>query len=152
VALSDIKARLKTVLEGVTGIGVVYEYVRWGNDEKAWKEIFTTSDQKFHCWQITRRSTGEDQVSFPSVNSRVHEMQIMGFLGLKDVDDTEATFQNLIEAICTDLRDEAKDPPLNGQAFKVEAPQVENVGHKVIAGVLSHSCDIIINVHEYVNY
>ena len=96
--LSDIRARIKTILETVSGIGVVYEYERFAKDWNKFLDLFKTDDGKINGWMITRRATPSQMDGALLVN-RSHRMVLRGIYGLKDDDASELVFQGIIEGI-----------------------------------------------------
>jgi hypothetical protein len=151
MSLADIRTELKTVLEGVSGIGQVYDYLRWSNTEKDFKSIFKASNDKINAWQITRRGAAENIYNQNHINIQEHNMLIWGIYGAKDADASEKTFQDLIEAILAAIRTAGKGPqPLSGKALFVGPPQVEKVEHRIFSKLLVHSCDIGLKVKEYI--
>lgn len=151
MALSTIKSNLKTALEAVTGIGQVHDYIRnWSGTNKTFFHLFESS-KKVHAWQITRRKTPEKGINTNNSNERRHEILIFGVYGVNDLNASEKTFQDLIEAICVKLRDEAKQPaPLSGAVLRMGWPQVETVEFRFWNGRLVHACDIGLWVDEYI--
>ncbi len=152
MSLAAIRTELKTVIEAVSGIGNVYDYLRYSNSEKNFKDLFK-ADKKINGWQITRQATSEETESQNYNNIRTHKFLIWGIYSAKDVDASEKTFQDLVEAVTAALRTAGKSPqPLSGTALYVEPPQVEKIEYRCFGGVLVHSVDISVEVTEYVTF
>ena len=153
MSLANIRGELKTVLEGVTGIGKVYDYLRYTKRQDSFFDLFKTSNSKIHAWQITRPATEEKSHNQNNSNLRRHNILIFGIYGLSDAAATEKTFQDLIESVCTALRTAGKQPsPLSGTALRMGPPQVNTVDYRRFGKVLSHGCDIKLCVDEYISF
>lgn len=148
MSLSTIRSAIITILEAVTGIGKVYDYERYAKSPDGFKLLFTSNDDKFHVWQLTREST-EEISEMHTTNIRRHTMVIRGYYALKDANATAKTFQDLIETICEDLR---VDFQLGGIALQCLPPQVRIVEHVEFTGVLCHHAEIVLVCEEYITY
>lgn len=156
MALTTIRTRLKTLIEGVADIGKVYDYFRFPKDSKedAFKALFVTEDSILLAWQFMRVSSGEAEQSQDSVNKqniRQHRFHIWGIMGVEDTAATAKTFQDLIEAVCSGIRDASNSPsPWDGDALKIFPPQVRIVEHREVSGYLVHSVDLFVEIQEIV--
>jgi len=54
--LAEIRTQIKTILEGVSGIGIVHEYERWAADWKGFLDLFKDANGWINGWSITRRA------------------------------------------------------------------------------------------------
>lgn len=149
MSLAIIRTEIKTVLEGVSGIGMVYDYIRHAPKESIWKVLFTTSLNRLHTWQITRTGVKDDWLTTCENGIRRHSFQVLGYYSLKDDDASENTFQDLTDSVMTALRNAAKSPPLSGTALNMTTPQAE-IYHKDYYKVLTHACCIKFTVDEYI--
>lgn len=149
MSLANIRTQLKTILEGVSGIGVVHDYERWANDWATFISFFKPAAQSvINGWQITRRSTREEEHA-ATQTYRFHTMVIHGFYSLDDSAASEKTFQDLIETICTTIRQNAT---LNGAAYHALPPQVAVVEQRKFGDVLCHYGEINVLVEEDVTW
>lgn len=143
-----IRAQIKSILSGVTGISNVYDYQRWTDKWDIFRDLFKDMNDKIHGWDISRRSTFEVLIS-PSEYQRVYEYLLRGFYGLKDEDATEITFQALIEAICDEFRSnynlnatcETTSPDMGPMAGR-SGIQVNLVEVRKFGPVLGHYCEL----------
>lgn len=144
MSLALIRDRIETTLSGVTGIGTVHDYLRWSNNWKNFLSQFKTSGDLINGWMITRVSTKEEHET-ASHATKTHTFKIIGVYGLKDEDETEITFQALIESISAAFR---ADYGLNGQAVDTSPIQVEIVEPRIFGNVLCHYCELSITASE----
>ena len=101
--LADIREQTKTILSGVSGIGVVHDYDRLAVDVATLKKFFQDSEGRINGWTIAREATPERWLTNIDYE-RVFEMTIRGYYGLQDAAASEIVFQDLIEAICDKFR------------------------------------------------
>jgi hypothetical protein len=155
MSLATQRTAIKTILEGVSGIGLVHEYERWANDWKKFLELYKTANKKINGWTITRKRTAE-RWSTGAEYERVNEFLIRGIFGLKDEDETELTFQSLIEDICDAFRSnhtlngtcETTDPDF-GSLANQSGIQVELVEPRMIGSVLCHYCELALGAQTF---
>jgi hypothetical protein len=96
MSLDSIIQATATILGTVPNVGNVYSYRRWAADEATFKKLFTTGSQIL-VWTITREST---EISDEEESSHdFHAIVIRGWMGTKDEDATERTFQSLVESV-----------------------------------------------------
>lgn len=148
MALEEIRAHIKSVLEGVSGIGTVHEYERWAADWTRYLALFKTSADKINGWTITRRGTASVRDTMPTI-MRNHTFIIRGIYGLKDTDESELTFQALIEAIQDAFEDEYL---LGGYALNSGPMQVNVVENRMFGTILCHFAELTLPVEERVTY
>lgn len=146
--LAEVRAQIKIILAAVTDVKNVYEYKRWAKNEATFKAIFKDSNDKIQGWMITRQNTPEKWRTYGQ-NDRSFAFQIAGLYGLSDADQTEITFQNLIESVCTTFRSNKTlnstvqtTYPEFGQLAGLGGPQVQTVEERMFFGILCHYCEI----------
>lgn len=149
MGLAEIRTEIKNLLETVPGIGKVHDYERWTTDWKTFLSYFKDADNRINGWTITRRRTSERIHAASAVNIATHVFEISGYYGLKDSQESEKTFQGLIELVCSVLRE---NNSLNGNCLRSEPPQLTMVYHHTLSGILVHACDIRLAVDEYIQY
>ena len=152
MSLTTIREQVKTILSGVSGIGVVHDYERWNSDWTKFLDLFRIEgdDEKkrINGWSITRRKTPAKTAS-TTHDSRTHTFLIKGFYGLKDADASEIVFQQLIEDICAAFRAKYK---LNDTADNTEPVQVDLVENRKYGIVLCHYCELTLIAEEWENW
>jgi len=148
VALSDIRTQIKSVLESVDGIGTVHEYERWSNTWENFLEHFKDSNDRINGWTITRRATPAERRTMPIVTRR-HEFVIRGIYGLNDADESELTFQDLVEAIQDAFEDQYN---LGGYVENSGPLQVNVVEPRMFGKVLCHYAELTYEAVERCTY
>lgn len=152
MALSDIRTKLKAVLDGVTSIGVVTDFEPWANRKERFDVYFKSAALAYmQGWTITRESSIEEKRHQERVNSRRHLMVIRGYRALDTEGATEKTFQDLIETICGALRAKELDQ-LDGTALLVGPPQVRIAEARMFSDYLVHYVEITMAVTEEVSF
>ena len=145
MSLATIRTQLKVILEGVTGIGIVHDYERHAKDWSTYLSFYKKPGTSvINGWQITRRATREEEHA-ATQTYRFHTMVIHGFYSLDDSAASEKTFQDLIEAISTAIRQNAT---LNGAAFHALPPNIAVVEQRMFGDVLVHYCEMTVDVEE----
>lgn len=150
MALSDITDYIKTTLQGVSGIGLVYTYepiVVQAGDIPA----TIGASQSVHYWTIKRIATGEMRLTNVETE-RHHTIAVRGYREVGTASSTEATFQTLVESIMSTFRGTYQVPTATGTQAEVFGPmQVEEVGHLRLAETfLVHFADLRIMAQERV--
>jgi len=113
-------------------------------DLKQFLDLYKTTGNKIHAWTITRVKT-EEETETGSHTSRIHYFRIRGLYGLKDEDETELTFQSLIESICAAFR---SNYGLGGQAADNSPVHVDLVETRMFGNVLCHYAELSLTAEE----
>lgn len=148
--LADIKAQLAAV----PNVGQVHDYSRlavdWGTYIARFKD---TASGRIRGFEITRTAVPEH---LRGAFFRHHRFVLRGFLGFKDEDATDKTFQPLIEEVCNAFRQ--AQPPAgkpwlyqNGDAPAESCVQVTVIDERMFGSVLCHYCEIQLSVTERIN-
>jgi hypothetical protein len=147
--LSDLRARLATVMAGVAGIGQVHDYFRRAQHEAEIQALFQSSG-RLHVWFVTlgddtpyteRRKGGV--CSEATVRYALH-----GYFALEDADASEKEFEVVLQAVLTALR---SDPYLGLSDVVIEAapPAVSVLGHAKFADVLCHYARVDMSIRAH---
>ena len=159
--LSAVLSQIKTMLEAISGIGKVYKYERDARSRSKFIELFKTSDGLINAWMLSRKRTPQKVYAQGGSTTRTHLIKITGIYGLDDVEETELTFQYLIEDI-VDAFDpsDSDDRNLSDNCFSIapveNAPegqggiQVDTVGLLNVGGLLCHFCEL--SLYVQMNY
>lgn len=139
---SAIRAKIKSVLEGVSGMGTVHDYMRL---TKSWDTFLTMfkSGDKINGWHFSRRAIATRQNTIGEKES-AHIYQLRGYYGLKDDDASEKTFQALIDAVSAafdddeTLGDTCDTHPDWGPMTGAVGLQADIIEHRVFGTVLCH--------------
>jgi hypothetical protein len=149
MGLAEIQQEIKEILESVEGIGKVHDYERHTVDWKTFLSLFTDANHRVNGWTVSRSQVRENRHASMGVNLRTHVFHIRGYFGLKDSAQSEKTFQELVDKVCGVFREKET---LNGTSLKSGPPQVGTVSRRRFSGILVHTCDITLEVREYVQY
>ncbi len=147
--LADIRAAVKTLLASVTDIGVVQDYERYAKARSEFKEFYVTGG-KVHGWFFQRKSKKENRPYLGRVEV-VNEWRIRGFMSLDDENESEKTFDNLIEAIFNKFK---TDDTLGGiiDTMVVNNNMIMallNSQPVMFSGVLCHSAELQFYTRHY---
>jgi len=140
MSYQTIRDQVKIILESVTNIGNVHDYIR---STVFWNDFFTKhkDTNQILTWEISRISTAEEVWSVQNAAGSepnfhdTHSIVIVGHMSLQDSTATEKTFQDLVTAIQTKFR---QNNDLNGTVIIPKQLQVKSVGHANYAGILVH--------------
>lgn len=155
MAINEIIGQIATIIGEVSGISSdnVHEYIRYVYTPKKFLDLFKQFEtNKINAWQITRKSSLEQRESLSNNSGQdlqIHNILIIGWYSVKDLDNSSAEFQNLIEGVCAGLREK---PTLNGYAFMSDPPQVIDVTFDTEGKILVHRCVISLKVTEYIDF
>jgi hypothetical protein len=149
MSLIAIRNELGQIIETVTGIGTVHQYLRWSNTYDGFLNLFKDTDDKINGCMITRVKTPEEWVAGGRTTERSHTMKVICIYGLKDADASELYFQDVIvEGICVALR---AHKTINNRQAHLGVPQVEIVEPRKFGNVLCHYAEITVSVVEILN-
>jgi len=148
-----INAAIKEILESVPGVGVVSDYIRWAEN---WNTIIDriSSGGIVNTWMISRIATESRRRNRKEL---MHTFQIIGMYELNDENESEKTFQSLIDSVMTEL-DEYQT--LNGTVETIHADwgklagfdglQIDNIEVRKIGGRLVHYASCRLPVLEII--
>lgn len=148
---ATIRTAIYNAVNGVTDIGLVYDYERHSNDWGAFLDFFKTtidSTDQIRGWMIGYRGIAEtdgSRFTTPKRITRKHRFNILGVMGIDDSEATEKTFAALAEDVCDALD---SDATVNG--FMHTTPATLGFDPRPFAGVLVHAAAIVIDVTEAV--
>ncbi len=145
-----IRAQIKTILEGVSGIGEVHDYERLSLSLAEYLELMTTgtgASKKVNGWTIHREST-LTQISSFQTYMRNHNFRIHGIYEVNDDDASEKTFQGIVDAIFTEF---LANLDLNGTALEADPINIESVDVDEFAGRAFHTAELSLSVREEVS-
>lgn len=152
MSFATIRTEVKTILEAVSGIGRVHDFIR---HTTFWYELSKkhTEKQIVNDWEITRISIVQNlaavqtQIAAEPTFDDIHTVQITGRMGLQDNSESEKTFQSLVDGVITALR---KNPDLNQTVVKSIQPINTTVDHDNFNGILVHQAIITFDAQERV--
>ena len=152
MSFATIRAEVKTILEAVSGIGRVHDFIR---HTTFWNELGKehTEKQIVNDWEITRIAIVQNlaavqtQIAAEPTFDDIHTVQITGRMGLQDNSESEKTFQSLVDGVITALR---KNPDLNQTVVKSIQPINTTIDHDNFNGILVHQAIITFDAQERV--
>lgn len=152
MAFAAIRDEIKTILEGVAGIGKVHAYRR---HTTFWDEYFRdhVKSGEVNTWEISRTATAQEIIAVQgSVGTEpffhdTHSVLIVGRMSLKDDEKSEQDFQALVDAIVAAIR--VKNL-LNGKVLLPKQAQVPVIEHRTFGGILVHYCEVTFEAVERV--
>lgn len=152
MSFATIRDEVKTILEGVTNIGRVHDFIRhttfWSEFAKRHTDLQIIND-----WEITRTGLTQNlaavqtQIAAEPTFDDIHTVQIIGRIGLQDSSESEKTFQTLVDAVITALR---KNDDLNQTVVKPIQPISAIIDHDNFHGNLVHQVNITFDAQERV--
>jgi hypothetical protein len=142
---ANIRAQIKTLIQGVTGIGIVHDYERWSRSLAEFLALMASSN-KVNGWMIHRQQSTSDWQSNGEILV-THTYKISGIYELDDANASEGSFQILVDGIFTAFKSAIT---LNGQALRCHPIQIENVDVDEFGGRLFHSAQLSLSVEEIV--
>jgi len=139
-ALADVRAAIKSTLEGVSGIGVVHDYERYASQQGTFRALYhSAAHGQIRGWNFRRVARAERS---PATGRHVvtARWQIRGYMALDDSAATEKTFDDLVEGVVAAFR---ADDTLGGVVDTLivgdtAGAQLEEAGPVMLAGVLCH--------------
>lgn len=140
--LTQIRAAIKTKIEGVTGAGVVHDRPRFADRMETFRSLYMV-DGEVRGWHIERVSTVELR---PAIGRYIldHRWRITGYRGFVDADSSGTDFDAVIENVRAAFR---ADDTLGGLIVSQKGgdtpggpagAQVEDSGPAMFCGVLVH--------------
>ncbi len=128
------------VLKGIADIGKVYDYDRsTGDDWAKFIELFKdTRSSRILGWELSRGGVQAEKISNIEDESG-HQYVIRGYMGLKDADKTEITFNDKIELIRDTFRG---NNTLGGLCLDISAISVPVIEPRTFGSVLCHYAEL----------
>ena len=149
MSLTDIKARIVTVLQGVSGIGQVYPRTRLVNIEAVQISDFVANGV-LNTWFVSRSASDIEEIgSIHHIAPQWDTISVHGFYAAKDSDESETAFDELADAALKGVHDDSNYPSLFAGTIRVaEAPKIRTIDyrHFGVSKVLCHHTEITIRV------
>ena len=154
-SIQDMKDGIYTLLAAVSGIGKVYKLHKIIKKPANFSTTFVSSDV-INTWEITNRRVPESPAGIGSganIRERTWDWQIEGWYQF-NYSDSEATFDNLVEAICTKFRGKNN---IGGGVCQSDTMQVEikdiegfNGGNADQEGILCHHAVLTVPISQII--
>lgn len=150
-----IVADIKDKLETIPDIGQVHDYYRWTNNVQDFISLFSYTpaggSKQIRGWEISRYYfRDKKQGAF----LRHHKFRLIGYMGLKDSEETDKTFQVLADLVVEKFRDPASQPPSGAWYYLEEADDTDSpileakIEPRMFGNVLCHCAEIELSVAE----
>lgn len=142
----DVVEEIQTRLGGVTNVGTIHQYRRWTRNEDEFRTRFKDGENsRLAGWEITRIGVADNQDSNVT-NTVVHLFQLRGYLALSDTEESELTFQQIIDDIGAQFRPQDS---LSDTCELTRPVQVIRIDHLMFGGVLCHYAELNIEVQVH---
>ena len=149
MSLADIKARLQTQMNTISGMGNVYTRLRNLHVEK--DQALLLKGGTLHVWMIDRTAAA---LTDQSVNQNFAEQRdlvcLVGYLAVNDAAASSDTFDALIDTILQTINVDRRPPSLlGGEVLTAQPPQLRTKDlhmYGVGGAVLCHHAEITMSV------
>lgn len=148
MSLRNAIARVTERLAAVPDIKNVYSYRREARDIQKFMQLFKDPAAKnIHAWMVTREATATvDEES--QAYSRTHTIVMLGYLSVNDAENSEGTFQDLIEDACAAF-DPLKARQYDGEFNWSTGVSVDGPTTLMYGAVLCHAAKLTTKIREY---
>lgn len=147
----EIAQELVARISKIANIGIVHFYWRNIYDPVTFKAAFFDRTQglegRINGWMVTRKSIGDNPLTNYQ-NERGSLFTLIGYMAVKDSDQTELIFQQVVDDICEEFRPQDS---LNGLIETHDPAQVPVIDHGMLGDVLCHHAEIEIRIQELLN-
>jgi hypothetical protein len=145
-----VRAQIKTILEGVTGIGPVHDYERYPRSYADLFDLMRDTGGKVNGWMISRESTGSHKVTMGIKGQieRVHTFRIGGLYELDDANGSEKVLQAILDTIFDAFR---KNDTLNGTVRETDLLEIQSVDVDAFGDDMYHIAECRLVAYERVS-
>jgi len=152
MAFAEIRSRIVGLLKTVDGIGEVHDFRR---HTTTWETLLSRGrkDFQFSHWEVTRSAARQALDAVEGLSGvepwfqDIHDVLIIGRVGLDDERETEKEFQALIDRIVEKIR---QNNMLGNVLLLPRSLQVPVISHMMYGGVLVHYCEMTFEAIERV--
>ena len=155
---STVRAAIKTVLDGVSNKGVVYDYERWSTSWDTYLTRFKVtidSTDQIRAWTIACASFTQERIEFRTEGKagilRTYQWIIRGYLSLDDSAATEKTAIALAEDVIEALDDADTIRPPTAGFYDAQPAQLRTFELRMFGDVLCHYAEIGIIIQEFLS-
>jgi hypothetical protein len=148
--ITGISAAIKAVIASATGVGKVYDYLRFATQDKVFETIAVTGGT-VNFWQFERSSMREQWLNDFQFKRQL-SFNISGYLAVSEATDSGRKFQALVDRVAERFR-RPGNRDLNATIESVADGnsggfQVNSIGHTMVHGVFCHSVQGRLQVTE----
>lgn len=148
-AYTDLRAAIKTVLDGISGIGMTHNRERFSADPSTYLDLFNTtisSVSQIRAWVIHRESVSPIESPVFGEDLREHMFVLRGYQGFNDANDTYGTFQALCDTVMATL-DNQTTLGVTGVTVRSVGPcSLRSFGAAQFGTVLVHAAEIAVPI------
>lgn len=144
MGLSSNLTAIKNMIDAVPGVENVYDSVRHWQTEQQFRAGARTTGGTIQFWFLTRESTSAADLG-PQFTARKHRIAVHGYVGVSDSNESEKSFQALIEEVIEAL---GADRKLQTTARHCGPASVRTVDFRVISNVLCHHAELVVEVED----
>ena len=139
---------IKSVLESVTDVVNVHDYMRYVKDLTTRDTRFLDSDNnRVHTWMITRDEAPSEGALDGDV-TRIHQFKLHGYYEVNDYIASEKNFQQLADNVMDAFNDNRELSQFSNIA---DSSQLVGFVNEMFCGVLCHHCIIGITIEDDVD-
>ena len=144
-----IAAEIERVAGIVLGEGAIIEFLPSVTSVAAFVSTFGNSQATaINAWVCTREGVDEEEQQSGFRFRTIHRMVVRGYFGLKNKDETEKTFQTLIDRVRAAVRGSLSIWPEHPESPSM-AVQTPAIGHEMFGSFLVHTCEMRFDVEEF---
>jgi len=136
--ITGISAAVKGVIQTATGIGKVYDFMKFATKDKTFETVAVTGGT-VNFWQFERSSTREQWMNKYQFK-RIHTYNISGYWAVSEATDSGRKFQALVDRVAERFRRPSNRDLSDNVESITDGFQVSSIGHTHVHGVLCHSC------------
>ncbi len=142
---STLRAELKTLMEGITGVGMVHDYDRWTKDWKDFVALFKKPGTKnILGWEITRSGFTIERMTANKFKM-FHQFVLRGYYSINDKAKSEKAFNVVVGDVVIAILSQGLTSA-EGEVI----PKSGKLEPRTFGGVLCHYVEIQVPVKEIV--
>jgi hypothetical protein len=150
---AQIRAGIIALVEGVSDVGVVHDYIRFTANWSDFLDFFKTTidgQAQIRGWMLTMERMPNQKMTGGSsaLHRRLYHYRLRGYMGLDDSAETEKTFLAIALAIIQELE---QYPLLNGVLSNgtfEDWPYIEFFEARTFGGAVCHHAEIAFTVYH----
>lgn len=153
-----VRAAIKTIVDSVTDVGLVYDYERWQSTWSAYLTLFKTTingTDQIRAWTIACSGFTQERVEFRTEGKagilRIYQFIVRGYLGLDDSAATEKTAIALAEDVIEALDDADTIRPPTAGYYDAQPAQLQTFELRMFGDVLCHFAEIGVVIQEFLS-
>lgn len=145
----EIRQRIVTIIQGVSGAGQVHNRVRYSDNWQSLLNLFETPSEDpdgtptVGGWMVTRTAIEPvDSDSHFGAVLHLHHIQLQGILLFSDLNDSDGQFQDLVDRIVSALEDDHDLWQESNVSEGTRRPTVNTIELRMFGRALGHYADL----------